>query len=697
MSLLSIVIPVFNEGPTIHHILDRVREVELINGVAKEVIIVNDCSTDHSEEAILNYRDTNPDLGIKYFKHEVNKGKGAAIHTGISEATGDYIIIQDADLEYDPEEYNLLLKPLLKGTADVVYGSRFIGGKPHRILFFWHTLGNKFLTFLSNMFSNLNLSDMETCYKLFRSDIIKGIPLVENRFGFEPEVTQKISRIPGIRIYEVGISYYGRTYEEGKKIGWEDGFRAMYCIFKYGFESQKDKFTAKRPLTGKKLSRKAGWLLTAILAAFFFISGMHNVNKHYRSTGYNHIFTSDGLGYYQYLPAQFKTGSLRNGQLWYLILEDGTSFNKFTWGVAYMQAPFYFVAELISAITGQKSNGYTETNGFMIIIGAMLYCFLALLLIYKMLQPRFGFLLALATVVLLFYGTNLIFYTLSDAATSHVYAFFLITLFVYRTPAFYRNPSVVNLLWLAVPFAIVMLIRQTNGIIALYLLLFDVTGWKSFGLRVIFWLRKWYLVLIMLAVLFIVFIPQLVYWHLITGKWYVYAYGYNTLVHEAFIYWKSPRIGEVLAGPVSGWLTFSPVMIFGFVGMIWMLLKKQPGSLGVFLVFAIALYVISSWWCYTFDCGFGHRGLIDFYGMLALPFAFMLKKAFSHRKIMLKMLLVPALVFLMYLNIRLSMMYNYDPCWNGPSWTWKHYGNVIKKASMGGDYKQNYHQVNDGF
>jgi|ERR1035437_924266 glycosyltransferase involved in cell wall biosynthesis len=230
---LSIIIPVYNEGRTIHLILDKVKDVRLINNITKEVIIVNDCSLDDTDEKIDNYITTNPKLNIQYFKHSANKGKGAALHTGISKATGEYLIIQDADMEYDPEEYNVLLNPVVNGFADVVYGSRFMGGNPHRILFYWHTLGNKFLTGSSNMLTNLNLTDMETCYKLFDTQMIKSIPLKEKRFGFEPEVTAKISRIEGIRLYEVGISYYGRTFEEGKKIGWIDGVRALWYILKY--------------------------------------------------------------------------------------------------------------------------------------------------------------------------------------------------------------------------------------------------------------------------------------------------------------------------------------------------------------------------------------------------------------------------------------------------------------------------------
>lgn len=227
---LSVVIPCYNEKSTVESLLDAVRQSPIDGKL--EIIVVNDGSTDGVKELLDSMLMTKIDILIH---HSYNQGKGAALRTGIQQATGDYVIIQDSDLEYDPQEYAKLLQPLLSQKADVVYGSRFKGGDSHRVLYFWHSLGNRFLTLLSNMFTNLNLTDMETCYKVFKRDIIQSLEIKENRFGFEPEITAKLSQLKNIRIYEVGISYFGRTYDEGKKIGWRDGFRAIYCIIKYGF------------------------------------------------------------------------------------------------------------------------------------------------------------------------------------------------------------------------------------------------------------------------------------------------------------------------------------------------------------------------------------------------------------------------------------------------------------------------------
>lgn len=223
---LSVVIPCYNEARTLAQVLDAVRQAE---PDGKEIVVVDDCSTDGTREILKEQEDRGD---IRAFYHDVNKGKGAALRTGFAQTTGEVVIVQDADLEYQPSEFMTVIGPILKGQADVVYGSRFISDRPHRVLFFWHSMGNKFLTLMSNMFTNLNLTDMETCYKAFRGDIIRSITIDEDRFGFEPEVTAKVAR-RDCRIFEVGISYHGRKYEDGKKIGWKDGVRAIWCILKY--------------------------------------------------------------------------------------------------------------------------------------------------------------------------------------------------------------------------------------------------------------------------------------------------------------------------------------------------------------------------------------------------------------------------------------------------------------------------------
>ncbi|UAB86154.1 glycosyltransferase family 2 protein [Zunongwangia sp. SCSIO 43204] len=233
MKTLSILVPAYNEAKTIIEVLTELKNLKLDFEVNTEILVIDDYSSDNTVKLVQAFIHENNNLDITLLQQDINRGKGAALHKGIVNCKGDFIIVQDADLEYDPGEFNILLKPVIQGKADVVYGSRFMGGNAHRILFFWHTIGNKFLTLLSNAFTNLNLTDMETCYKLFNANILKSLDLKEKRFGFEPEVTAKMSRWPDIRIYEVGISYYGRTYKEGKKINWKDGFRALWCVLKY--------------------------------------------------------------------------------------------------------------------------------------------------------------------------------------------------------------------------------------------------------------------------------------------------------------------------------------------------------------------------------------------------------------------------------------------------------------------------------
>jgi hypothetical protein len=358
-----------------------------------------------------------------------------------------------------------------------------------------------------------------------------------------------------------------------------------------------------------------------------------------------------------------------------------------------MESPFFGLASLVCSISGEVNTGYTKTHGFFTLLGAMIYCFLALLLIFRMTEKRFGVVVALLTTIIIFWGTNLIFYTLCEASSSHVYTFFLVTCLMWFTPKFYEKPGFKNSLILGVILALITIIRQTNLVAVLYIFLYGITSLKELSQRIFFWLRKWYVALLIATTVFLVFIPQFIYWHMVTGKWFIYTYGYNKYANEAFIYWNNPKIFQVLFGKVSGLFSYTPLMLMALAGMLWMLIQKTRESVATILLFLLTLYVIASWWCYSYDCGFGHRGFVDIYALLAIPMAFFISKVFSCRNFWIKAAFIPMVFFLIYINIRLSMMYHYGGCWNGPGWTWKHYRNVVHEAAKGGDFKGNYHTL----
>ncbi|MDO9510327.1 MAG: glycosyltransferase [Bacteroidales bacterium] len=611
---LTVVIPVFNEERSIIKTLDSVSAVSLPAAIKMEIVVVNDCSTDKTAESVKTFITENPLLDIHFFEHKINMGKGAAMHTGIAKATGDYLMVQDADLEYDPADYITLLQPIIDGKADVVYGSRFMGGKPHRILFFWHSLGNKFLTMVSNAFTNLNLSDMETGYKVFRADIIKNIVLEENRFGFEPEVTAKIARIPGIRIYEVGIAYYGRTYDEGKKITAKDGFRALYSILKYNVF---DKYILP------SLKQKYIWFFS-LLILFFVGYKNHDIHKPAEAD----FLKWDAAEYYHYLPAVFIyhdlsfqfTDSLKQNHFKFMVgntKQFPILHGRMSIGQSMLLSPFFLLAHAYANVFDYSCDGYSPPYQMAVLIGCLLFLFMGIFFLIKTLERYFGLFVSVISTLLIVLATNLFFYSLYEPGMTHTFTFGLVSLLIYFTDNYYRKPSYKTIIYIGLLMGIISLIRPSNAVVAIIFGLWNVSSWTEFKERIGFLFKNYLHVIIIAVSILLVWLPQMIYWHWLFGKFFFYTYG---LKNEGFFF-GNPQISNILFSYRKGWYIYTPLMFLATLGIIPMIGQRMKNWFLVLLYIAINVYILSSWWCWWYGGSYGARIFIDIYPIMAFPLA----------------------------------------------------------------------------
>jgi len=644
-TLLSIIVPVYNEAATIAAVLQRVLGVQIQAGVEKEIIIVDDASTDGTPGSVQAFIGQHPDKKIIFVKQPVNQGKGAAIREGIRHATGQWIIIQDADLEYNPEDYKTLLQPALDGYADVVYGSRFAGGNPHRILFFWHSIGNKFLTLVSNIFTDLNLTDMETGYKLFRSEILKNIELRENRFGFEPEVTAKIARLPGIRIYEVGISYYGRTYEEGKKIKAVDGFRALYAIAKHNLHHTQP----RRPL--------ALFVTIFLVALVMFKAYLVQPGQK------NGIIHNDVAEYYQYLPAVLLyhdpgfgftdtlTGPLRK---YFSVGDFGTTqkTGRMTIGLSLLWTPGFLLAHTFALLSDGEANGFTMPYQIAISITNLIFLGLGLYFLMKLLFRFFPPLIVILSATLLTLATNLFFYSAYASGMPHVYSFGLLAMLLYTTDNLYRSSGKATMkraVKAGLLLGLLSLIQPSNALAVILLLGWGLMSYQDIKDRARFIRQNKYVWVIIAAGILFVWLPQLIYWKWVTGQFLFYTYG---LKGEGFFF-GNPQISSVLFSYRNGLLVYSPVLFFALAGFIPLFRQKHENSPVMLLYFALLIYTLASWWCWWYGGSFGGRSFIDAYPVLAFPLSALILWA-GNRKAWVRIILVVLAALLIHLNYRQS-------------------------------------------
>lgn len=391
------------------------------------------------------------------------------------------------------------------------------------------------------------------------------------------------------------------------------------------------------------------------------------------------IIWSDTEGYYQYLPSLFIKNDLIH--MGYAIpLDNGMMFNKYTCGVAILEMPFFLVTHLFVKIFGDTASGYTSVYGMSIWFAACTYAYLGLVLLFRFLRNWFNKLPSLLAVLAIYFASNLFYYTAISPGYSHVYSFFVLAWFLISLDKFLKKPAFINTLFCGISIGLALLIRPTNGFYLLLFCLYKVNSFSSLKARWKWIFNKWKYFLLMLLIVFIVFLPQIFYWHAVTGKYFTYSYGYSAEGSESFIYWKSPKMGYVLFGVESGWLIYSPLFFFFLGGLLWTLAKKSHHSIAILILFLLITYANASWWCFTFSCGFGHRAFIEYYPLFTIPIAFIFQKVFASRKKALIRVLGVSLVVFSMLNLRMSYFYLQDQCWEWPNWKWQNYKKAVEKT-----------------
>lgn len=422
--------------------------------------------------------------------------------------------------------------------------------------------------------------------------------------------------------------------------------------------------------TIKVLYKAFPWLAGLVL--FFFSLFYYNQSR-------KGVIWSDAEGYYLYLPAVFIYNGFEkvpiiSGQM-QPYKDSKKVYTKYTCGVAIMEAPFFALAQATTFITDKDTGGYTSINNLAIRLAAIFYALWGLVLLRNYLAPRYGKAAVLVALTGLLFGTNLFYYTVREPGMSHAYLFFLFALFIILTPKVLAQPNFKNAIFLGLLFGLITLIRPTNCLIALYLLLYQVTSFQAFKNRVQFFFSKLKVFWVVPVLMFLVFVPQLLYWHYISGHFLIYSYD-----QEGFIYWKAPKILLVLFDVQNGWLLYSPMAIFGIIGLLWGIAKKETGMLAIGLILTVATYIFSSWWAWWFGGAFGHRCFVEFYALLALPLAFLINKLLTSRQAVLKGIFALLCVLFIFYNLRITVLY--APPWDGPNWTWERYGEVLKQVFL---------------